>query len=72
MRLCLEEEIVPYRRHLNTAEDLVTTYEQIRAGFVSLALERNRRATPFVEEARALKLSASKVKILDRYFQSKV
>lgn len=53
---------MPYRRHLKSAEDLVTTYEQIRAGFVALALERNRRATPFVEEARALKIAAAKVK----------
>jgi len=52
---------VPYRRHLKSADDLVTTYEQTRAGFVALALERNRRATPFVEEARALKVAASKV-----------
>ena len=51
---------MPYRRHLTSANDLVTTYEQVRAGFVSLALERNRRATPFVEEARALKVAASK------------
>ncbi len=52
---------MPYPRHLKSAKDLVTTYEQIRAGFVALALERNRRATPFVEEARALKIAASKV-----------
>jgi hypothetical protein len=58
----VEEKRVPYRRHLESADDLVTTYEQIRAGFVALALERNRRATPFVEEARALKVAASKVK----------
>lgn len=51
---------MPYRRHLKSANDLVTTYEEIRAGFVALALERNRRATPFVAEARALKIAASK------------
>ena len=33
----------------------------MRAGFVSLALEKNRRATPFVEQARALKVAASTV-----------
>lgn len=49
-----------YRRHLKSARDLVTSYEQVRAGFVALALERNRRATPFVEEARALKIAALK------------
>lgn len=48
----------PYRRHLATSDDLVTAYENIRAGFVALALERNCRATPFVEQARALKAVA--------------
>lgn len=49
-----------YLQHLASADDLVTTYEEIRAGFVSLALERNRRATPYVEQARVLKARASK------------
>lgn len=51
----------PYQLHLTDWSDLVTSYEQVRAGFVALALERNRRATPFVEEARALKAAASRV-----------
>lgn len=49
----------PYRQHLKRSDDLVTTYEAIRAGFVALALEKNRRATPYVEQARALKATAS-------------
>lgn len=49
----------PYRRHLRSVDDLITPYEATRAGFVALALERNRRATPFVEQARALKSMAS-------------
>ena len=49
---------MPYRRHLSTSTDLITTPEEIRAGFVALALERSRRATPFVEQARALKVAA--------------
>jgi hypothetical protein len=48
----------PYRAHLSRTEDLVTTYAQTRAGFLSLALERNRRSSPFVEQARALKVRA--------------
>lgn len=52
----------PYREHLTSAADLETTYEATRAGFVSLALEKNKRATPFVEQARALKVQASKAK----------
>ncbi len=52
----------PHRKHLSGSADLVTTYEEVRAGFVSLALEKNRRATPFVEQARSLKAAASQVK----------
>lgn len=49
----------PYLQHLKNSQDLVTPYEATRAGFVALALEKNRRATPFVAQARALKLVAS-------------
>lgn len=52
----------PYLQHLKSSKDLETTYEAIRAGFVALALEKNRRATPFVAEARALKQGASKAR----------
>jgi hypothetical protein len=48
----------PYLQHVKSSKDLETTYEAIRAGFVALALEKNRRATPFVAEARALKTAA--------------
>jgi len=53
---------VPYRRHRSTSADLITVPEEIRAGFVALALERSRQATPFVEQARALKVSAMQAK----------
>ena len=52
----------PHLQHLKSYKDLETTYEETRAGFVALALERNRRSTPFVEEARSLQAAASKVK----------
>lgn len=52
-----------YRDHIQSSHDLETTYEAIRAGFVALAIEKNRRATPFVAEARALKSAASKAKV---------
>jgi hypothetical protein len=62
VRLHLEKELMApskaFRKHLKSSADLVTTYEAIRAGFVTLALEKNRRATPFVEQARALKALA--------------
>lgn len=52
----------PYLQHLTSSKDLQTTYEAVRAGFVALALEKNRRATPFVAQARALKASAAGAK----------
>lgn len=48
----------PYHDHLQSSDDLITTYEATRAGFVTLALEKNRRATPYVAEARALQEAA--------------
>ena len=53
---------MPYLRHLSTSVDLITPPEEIRAGFVALALEKSRQATPFVEQARALKVSAMRAK----------
>ena len=52
----------PHRKHLSGSSDLVTTYEETRSGFVALALEKNRKATPFVEQARSLKAAASHAK----------
>ncbi len=52
---------MPYHNHLRSSIDLVTTYEETRSGFIALALERNRKATPFVELARALKIRANQV-----------
>lgn len=52
----------PYQKHLKSSKSLETTYEAVRAGFVALALEKNRRATPHVAEARALKAAASKAR----------
>lgn len=53
---------MPYTKHLNSYESLITPYEEIRAGFISLALEKNKESTPFVEEAKVLKVVASKAK----------
>lgn len=50
----------PYLQHLKSSKSLETTYEAVRAGFVALALEKNRRATPYVAQARALKAAAGK------------
>lgn len=56
----------PYQNHLQSSDDLITTYEAIRAGFVALAMEKNRRATPYIAEARALlKATSSATKPID-------
>lgn len=41
-------------------KDLVTTRDQTRSGFIAFALEKNRRSTPFIEEAKSLRVLASK------------
>ena len=72
MYLCLAENVMekPYLEHLKSSKDLETTYEAVRAGFIALALEKNRRATPFVAQARALQASASKARSpMDSSFQ---
>ena len=51
-----------YIQHLYRSTDLITPSAEIRSGFVRLALERNRQATPFVEQARALKVLALQAK----------
>lgn len=51
-----------YIQHLSCSADLITPSEEIRSGFVTLALERNQQATPFVEQARALKVFAMRAK----------
>lgn len=51
--------------HLSCADDLVTSHEQTRAGFVSLALERCTRASRYVDEARVLQSKASRAKVPD-------
>lgn len=49
-----------YNDCIKKAEDLVTSREQTRAGFVEAALEKNRKCMPYIEEAKTLKILASK------------
>ena len=51
-----------YKTIIKKSDDLVTTREQTRAGFIKFALEKNRRSTPLVEGAKSLKVLASKAK----------
>jgi len=47
---------------IKTSEDLVTSREQTRAGFIAFALEKNRRSTPIIENAKSFKVLASRAK----------
>jgi len=66
MCLCLEERKVNQQMEetnpIKSYEDLITPYEQTRAGFLSLALEKNKQSTPFIEEAKVLKTFAHSAK----------
>ena len=53
---------MPFNNHLTSYESLITPYEEVRAGFISLALEKNKKATPFVEEAKVFKAFALQAK----------
>jgi type II restriction enzyme len=57
--LRLEKALTEYKSHIKSFKDLITPYEATRAGFIEIALEKNRKASPFVEEARALRTIAS-------------
>lgn len=45
---------------ISCAEDLITTREQTRTGFIEAALEKNRKALPYIEDAKTLKAYASR------------
>lgn len=47
---------------IKSPSDLVTTHEQTRAGFVSAALEKNKKASPVINAAKSLKVLASQAK----------
>ena len=53
---------MPFNNHLKSYKNLVTPYQETRAGFISLALEKNIKATRFVSEAKALKALSSRAK----------
>jgi len=47
---------------IKAASDLVTSREKTRAGFIAMALEKNYIASPYIEEAKALKSLANQIK----------
>ena len=56
---------------IKSADDLVTSREETRAGFIAMALEKNNIAVPYIEEAKALKALASQVKKPKEFLQVK-
>ena len=44
-----------FNRFINCSDDLITTHEQTRAGFLSIALEKNFIGDPYVKNALAFK-----------------
>ncbi len=46
---------------IKSADDLVTSREETRAGFIAIALEKNYIAVPYIAEAKALKGLSSQV-----------
>ncbi len=45
-------------RHIRTPKDLETSYAAKRAGFLEIALRKNKEALPYIDEAKALKAIA--------------
>ncbi len=46
-------------RHITSANDLVTTHEQTRAGFLAIALEKNQAGDPYIKQALTFKSMVS-------------
>lgn len=57
----MAKKIIP-NSIIKSADDLVTSRQDTRAGFIAMALEKNYIAIPYIEEAKALKALASQVK----------
>ena len=54
---------------IKESKDLVTTYEQTRAGFLSIALEKNVIGDPFVKNALAFKVMVANTKGPDDFLE---
>ena len=54
-----------FNKFITSASDLVTTHEATRAGFLSIALEKNRVSDPYVKIALCFKTRVTGVKSPD-------
>ncbi len=57
----MAKKIISNSLIIKKAEDLVTSRDKTRAGFIAMALEKNYMAVPYVEEAKAQKSLTSRV-----------
>ena len=64
-RKYITEEMI---RIIEKPEDLVTSREQTRAGFIAFALEKNRRSTPIIESAKSFIAAAIEKKMATEIF----
>ncbi|MEW6196289.1 MAG: AvaI/BsoBI family type II restriction endonuclease [Bacteroidota bacterium] len=51
-----------FHEHIRKWDDLVTKPEATRKGFIAIAFEKNIKGTPFIEEAKNLKIITAKAK----------
>jgi len=56
-----------FNKFITSAGDLVTTHEQTRAGFLSIALEKNKVGDPYVKNALAFKAMVANTKGPDEF-----
>ncbi len=47
-------------KYITKSDDLVTSREETRAGFIAFALEKNRKSAPYIEQAKSLKVLAAR------------
>lgn len=56
-----------FNSFITSADTLVTTHEQTRAGFLSIALEKNKVGDPYVKNALAFKAMVAHTKSPDEF-----
>ncbi len=56
-------------KYVTSSSDLITTHEQTRAGFLAIALEKNKVGDPYVKQALAFKAMVSHTKSPDDFLK---
>lgn len=58
-----------FNRFIMSASDLVTSHEQTRAGFLKIALEKNRLGDPYIKNALAFKAMVADTRSPDEFLE---